>query len=127
MDFIENWKNELAEKAKPEKIEIFKSFFKTGVGEYGEGDRFIGLSVPDNRAVAKTKIACSFAEVGEMLASEIHEHRLSAFLCLVEKFKKARRDLAARREILNFYLANARRANNWDLVDLSAPTSSASG
>ncbi len=121
MDSVEFWKYELSARAVPEKINVFKSFFKTGEGEYGEGDKFIGLSVPDNRAVAKTKTACLYEELGEMLDSEIHEHRLSAFLCLVEKYKKARKTPEIRREIVDFFLANVRKANNWDLVDLSAP------
>lgn len=121
MTSVEIWKSELAAKAKPEKIKIFVNFFKTGKGEYGEGDKFIGLSVPDNRAVAKTKWGSGYSEISEMLASEIHEHRLSAFLCLVEKYRKLKKDRNAREELINFYLDHAKQANNWDLVDLSAP------
>ncbi|MBR4721712.1 MAG: DNA alkylation repair protein [Muribaculaceae bacterium] len=121
MTNVEIWKAELAAKAKPEKIKVFVNFFKTGKGEYGEGDKFIGLSVPDNRAVAKTKWASGYYEIAEMLESEIHEHRLSALLCLVEKYRKLKKDRTAREELIDFYLDHAKRANNWDLVDLSAP------
>lgn len=104
-------------------------FFKTGKGEYGEGDRFLGLRVPQTRLVAHGGAALPLSEVSLLLCSVWHEIRLCGFLILVEKFSRlsARRllhgagSIAEREEIVRFYLDNARRADNWDLVDLSAP------
>ncbi len=109
---------------------ILMRFFKTGTGEYGEGDRFLGLKVPQTRMVVRAaKLGVPFAEIGKLLESEWHEVRLCGFLLLVEEMKSAlpnsRRDpamqAARRKEIVEFYLRHARRANNWDLVDLSCP------
>lgn len=117
---IKKWQHELRMAAQPEKIKIFRSFFKTGKGEYGEGDKFIGLSVPDNRKIAKLHFNENFDVIDEMLNSEIHEFRLSGFLALVEKFKRDK-TVEERKRICDFYVTRGRRANNWDLVDLSAP------
>lgn len=114
------WKNELAAVADEKKIKILSSFFKTGKGEYGEGDVFIGIKVPDNRAVAKKFFDAPYDVIELMLRSEIHEHRLSALLALAERYRKTKDD-ESRREILDFYLSHTDRINNWDLVDLSAP------
>ena len=114
------WKEELASVAKPEKIETLSRFFKTGPGEYGEGDIFIGVYVPDNRQIARSHYDESLDVIEEMLSSAVHEHRLSGFLALVERYRKARTQ-EARDKVVDFYLAHADRANNWDLVDLSAP------
>lgn len=109
---------------------ILMCFFKTGKGEYGEGDRFLGLKVPQTRMVVRAaKLGVPFAEIGKLLESEWHEVRLCGFLLLVEEMKsalpKGGRDsaerAARRQEIVEFYLRHARRANNWDLVDLSCP------
>lgn len=115
------WKEELKKAAKSEKIAVFQKFFKTGKGEYGEGDIFIGLAVPDNRKIAKTKWECGIDVLDEMISSEVHEHRLSALLCLVEKYRKLKKDRNACEKLIKFYLDHAKNANNWDLVDLSAP------
>ena len=114
----ENWINELYSKGNPEKAKILSSFFKTGKGEYGEGDVFIGVTVPDNRAIAKKYYESSLGDISEMLKNQIHEIRLSALLALVIKFKKKKSE---REEILKFYIDNCSTCNNWDLVDLSAP------
>lgn len=106
--------------ANEKKIKILSSFFKTGKGEYGEGDVFIGIKVPDNRAVAKKFFDAPYDVIELMLRSEIHEHRLSALLALAERYRKTKDD-ESRREILDFYLSHTDRINNWDLVDLSAP------
>lgn len=116
----EKWQNELRKASRPEKIKILSSFFKTGIGEYGEGDVFIGITVPDNRAIAKKYSNQPFDIIERMLTHEIHEFRLSGFLALVERFKKAK-SVEARREIVNFYVSHGTNANNWDLVDLTAP------
>ena len=93
-------------------------FFKTGVGEYGEGDIFLGITVPVQRGVAKKYIETNLNEVEELLKSEIHEHRLVALLILVEQYKKGIE--LVRGNIYNLYLKNTAWVNNWDLVDLSA-------
>lgn len=103
----------------PEKAVIMQSFFKTGRGEYGEGDIFIGVTVPDQRSVAKEfydKI--SLKELSELLSSKIHEHRLTALLMLVYQFEKTK-DKIQQKEIVDFYLNNTKFINNWDLVDTS--------
>lgn len=96
-------------------------FFKTGKGQYGYGDKFIGVRVPDIRLVARKYLDLSFIEIKKLIDSPIHEIRLTAILILVEKNKLAikNNDIKARKEILNFYLKNRSQVNNWDLVDLS--------
>lgn len=105
-------------------------FFKTGKGEYGEGDRFLGLKVPQTRAVVKeARRDVALTEIEKLLYSQWHEVRLAGFLLLVEEMKAAlpsgRGDSEARArrrdEIAEFYLRHARQANNWDLVDMSCP------
>lgn len=114
------WQEELLNAANPEKIKIFMSFFKTGKGEYGEGDKFIGLSVPENRKIAKKYFNYDLSTIDSMLTNEIHEFRLSGFLALVEKYNKSKND-EEQHKIVDFYVARGTYANNWDLVDLSAP------
>ncbi|MFA6307496.1 MAG: DNA alkylation repair protein [Patescibacteria group bacterium] len=96
-------------------------FFKTDKGQYGEGDKFIGVTVPDIRKVAKQFLALDFLEIAKLIKSPIHEIRLAAILILVEKNKLAikNKNIKLRQAILNFYLKNRRNINNWDLVDLS--------
>jgi 3-methyladenine DNA glycosylase AlkD len=100
------------------KAKVLAGFFKTGKGQYGEGDVFIGVNVPEARKVAKEFGDASLAEVGSLLGSKVHEHRLTGFLILVEQFNS--RDARAKRAIYTFYMKNSERANNWDLVDLTA-------
>lgn len=94
-------------------------FFKTEKGQYGEGDKFIGVSNPDTRAVVKKFADLSFLDIKETLNSPIHEERLAGVLILVEQYHKATRS-TERLKIASFYLRNLKRVNNWDLVDLSA-------
>lgn len=103
----------------PVKREYLPRFFKTGIGQYGEGDRFLGVVVPNTRLVAKLHREEPFEVMAELLQSEWHECRLCALLMLVERFKKS--DEKGRKEIYDFYLSQTERVNNWDLVDLSAP------
>lgn len=93
-------------------------FFKTGKGEYGEGDRFCGITVPALRKIASRYRDLKLSDLKKLLGSSIHEHRLAALLILVDQYKCA--DALARANIFDFYLANTRRINNWDLVDASA-------
>lgn len=103
----------------PIKREYLPRFFKTGKGQYGEGDRFLGVVVPNTRLVARKHREVPFEVVAELLRSEWHECRLCALLILVERFKKS--DEPMRKELYEFYLSQTVRVNNWDLVDLSAP------
>jgi 3-methyladenine DNA glycosylase AlkD len=103
----------------PEQAANLARFFKTGPGQYGEGDKFIGVKVPVIRKLAKEFKSLPLAEVESLLHSQIHEERLLALVMLVGQFEKA--DNAARKRIYDLYLANTEHINNWDLVDLSAP------
>lgn len=112
-----------------EQREVLMRFFKTGPGEYGYGDRFLGLKVPQTREVVKAAKDTPLDEVPILLMSEWHEVRLCGFLILVDQFerlatKRLQKDADAvrkRDEIVKMYLQYAAQANNWDLVDLSAP------
>ena len=112
--------NELRELAKPEKIPIYKNFFKTGKGEYGEGDEFIGATVPDSRKVARANTDISYDELASIIKSRIHEDRLCALIILVYKFEKATTEQEKQR-VVDFYLKYHSCGNNWDLVDVIAP------
>ncbi|SDF82245.1 DNA alkylation repair protein [Epilithonimonas hungarica] len=119
MKLVDDIKQALEILSIPEKAEFFPKFFKTGKGEYGEGDLFIGVSVPDQRSIAKefyNKI--SLDELSKLLSSKIHEHRLTALLILVYKFEKTK-DKIQQKEIIDFYLNHTKHINNWDLVDTS--------
>lgn len=103
----------------PEKAAFLPKFFKTRKGEYGEGDLFLGVIVPDQRKVAKefyNKI--SLEELSEFLSSQYHEHRLTALLMLILKFEKSK-EKSQQKEIIDFYLNHLDFINNWDLVDTS--------
>lgn len=86
---LDNLKSDLQSLADPEKARILSRFFKTGKGQYGEGDVFLGIVVPKQRAVAKKYLELSMSDIRKLLSSEIHEHRLVALLILVNKYKKA--------------------------------------
>lgn len=101
-----------------ERAEHSKYFFKTGPGQYGEGDVFWGLSVPEMRSIAKEYSNLSLEEVLVLLKDKVHELRLIGLSILVEKYQKSKDD-KSRKLIYNFYLKNKAAANNWDLVDLS--------
>ena len=106
--------------ADPSQAPGLARFFKTGPGQYGEGDKFLGIKVPVTREVVRR---CwrevGFAELEECLASEYHEVRLAGLLALVQVFAHAKKDQALRRRCVDFYLSHTDRINNWDLVDLS--------
>ena len=112
-------RKELEAYADPVKREYLPRFFKTGKGEYGEGDKFLGVVVPNTRRVARCHQGEPFGVMADLLQSEWHECRLCALLMLVERFKKS--DGKGRKDIYDFYLSQTSRINNWDLVDLSAP------
>ena len=106
--------------ADPSQVAGLSRFFKTGPGQYGEGDMFLGIKVPVTRAVVKE---CwrqtTFDELEECIASEYHELRLAALLTLVEIFSHARKEPLLQQRCVDFYLSHTDRINNWDLVDLS--------
>lgn len=105
--------------ASPEKAAIARRFFKTGPGEYGEGDEFIGLTVPQTRSLVESCDGLADYDILSLLRSPIHEERLLALLCLVRRFERG--DENARKRVFDLYLKNTRWVNNWDLVDTSAP------
>lgn len=115
---LENLRADLKEKSSAEKAKASAWFFKTGPGQYGEGDKFIGVTVPEQRAISRKYKDLNFKEIETLLHSPIHEERLVALFILVLKFKKASEE--GRQEIYDFYLANKSYINNWDLVDSSA-------
>lgn len=120
-DIVNTWKEQLANVARPQKVQTLSSFFKTAPGEYGEGDKFIGVMVPDNRATARLFADAPAQAFIQMLHSPVHEHRLSALLALVARYKKAK-STTDKDNIATFYIDHcSAAANNWDLVDLSAP------
>lgn len=98
---------------------LMARYFKTGKGEYAEGDRFLGLMVPATRRIAKKYSGLPLGGIRVLLRSPWHEHRLCALFMLAERFD--REGEAGRKEIYSLYLANTRYINNWDLVDVSAP------
>jgi 3-methyladenine DNA glycosylase AlkD len=117
---LSSLKKELQSLANPEKAKVLQGFFKTGKGQYGEGDIFLGIIVPEQRKIAK-KYDLTLNEIQELLNSKIHEYRMTGLLILIEKYYKAKKEPRKKLEIFEFYLKNTKNINNWDLVDLSAP------
>ncbi|MBP0019973.1 MAG: DNA alkylation repair protein [Cyanobacteria bacterium SBLK] len=115
---LANLETELQQLANPQKAKELSRFFKTGKGEYGEGDVFLGITVPQQRKIAKKYKTLSLAEIETLLNSKIHEYRFTALVILCERFSKA--DRQTQTKIFQFYLARSDRVNNWDLVDTSA-------
>lgn len=116
---VQDIQKDLKKLEKPEKIQILSSFFKTGKGQYGEGDIFIGITVPDQRMVAKKYVDIKLSELQKLISSKIHEYRLTAFIILTYKYVKA--DEKDKKIIYDFYIKNRQYANNWDLVDVTTP------
>jgi len=110
---------ELARAADPERARNLAWFFKTGKGQYGEGDVFCGITVPVMRSLAKSYTHLKLADVKKLLNSRVHEHRFTALIILVSRYEAA--NSAVKQKIFNFYLRHTRHTNNWDLVDTSAP------
>jgi len=109
-------KKELRASADPERARNLAWFFKTGKGQYGYGDRFIGLTVPTVRRIAHRYVHLPLTDVATLLASPIHEHRFAALEILVAQYEREKS-----KAIFDFYLKHTKFVNNWDLVDTSAP------
>ena len=116
---LDQIKKDLAQLGDPERAKNSHWFFKTGKGQYGEGDIFLGITVPEQRKVAKKYIDLSLDDLRELLKSKIHEHRFTALVILISKYREA--EESSKKEIFELYLKNTETINNWDLVDLSAP------
>jgi len=112
-------KKELQSLADKKQAEILQRFFKTGKGQYGEGDKFLGIKVPIQRNIAKKYKQLNLDDIRKLLRSKIHEHRLVALLVLIHQFDSGDEDI--KKDIYELYLDNTKNINNWDLVDLSAP------
>lgn len=112
--------NEILAHQDPSQVEGLSRFFKTGKGQYGEGDRFLGIKVPVTRQVVKQ---CwketDFGDLETCIRSEYHEMRLAALLALIQVFKHAKKDIKVQKSCIDFYLTHTEYVNNWDLVDLS--------
>lgn len=114
---------DLHELADPERAQHSARYFKTGRGEYGEGDTFIGVRVPQVREVARIHRSLPPAEIQELISSEEHEVRLCALIIAVNRYTRSRSEIE-KAELFSLYLSNVRAGyvNNWDLIDTSAPT-----
>ncbi|MFH2020465.1 MAG: DNA alkylation repair protein [archaeon] len=109
-------RKELDSLKNPQKAKIQQGFFKTGTGEYGEGDIFLGIAVPVQRRLARKYLNLTLSEIQNLLDSKIHEERLVGLIILVNKFNVGNDP----KQIFDFYLKNTKNINNWDLVDLTA-------
>jgi 3-methyladenine DNA glycosylase AlkD len=119
MSFLEIQK-EILKLKNPDKAGNHQRFFKTGKGEYGEGDKFLGISTPPQRLIAKKFYqTITLADTKKLLKNKYHEFRLIALIILTYKFPKA--DKKLKKQIFNLYLKNTKHIINWDLVDISAP------
>ena len=116
---LDQLKRDLSQLSDPERAKNLSRYFKSGKGQYGEGDLFLGIPVPQQRKVAKSYIGLALSDLQVLLNSKYHEHRLTALLILVSKYQKA--DSSGKKEVYDFYQKNLEQVNNWDLVDSSAP------
>lgn len=115
-------KKELDGLKNPEQAKNLQRFFKTGKGEYGEGDIFMGIKTPPQKEIIKRYWdKLTLKDLQELLNSKIHEERCIGISTLVKQYEKSKKDKLKQRQIFEFYLKNTSRINNWDLVDISAP------
>ena len=112
---LENLKKDLNKLANTQKAKDYERYFKTGKGEYAEGDIFLGISIPDQRKIVSKYYSLSLSNIEKLLASKIHEHRMCALFLLVNYYQKQNKEKAVKS-----YFKNIKYINNWDLVDLSA-------
>jgi 3-methyladenine DNA glycosylase AlkD len=115
---VHQLKKDLQKLGNQEKAKLLSRFFKTGKGQYGEGDVFLGITVPEQRRIAKRYSGLTSGDLKVLISSTIHEHRLTSLLILIIKYRQA--NPSEKRTIFHFYLKNRKNINNWDLVDLSA-------
>ena len=116
---LDKLKQDLQKLKNPKKAKVLQGFFKTGRGQYGEGDIFLGIVVSLQRKISRKYQTLKLDDLKKLLSTNIHEYRLTALFILVNKYEKAKEKEKA--EIFDFYLKNTKGINNWDLVDLSAP------
>lgn len=119
MTKLTDLRKDLRKLERPKSAKVLCRYFKTGPGDYGEGDEFLGLKTDETRSVAKKYLDLSLADLKELLASKIHEERSVAVMILTRQFDKA--DLVEKKRLHQFYLENLGGINNWDLVDGTAP------
>ena len=119
MTGLSDLKKDLRKFERPEKAKILTRFFKTGKGEYAEGDQFLGLKTDETRSVAARYKDIGYEDVEKLLASPIHEERMVAVMILVGRFKKGSIDI--KKEVYELFISNISGINNWDLVDVSVP------
>lgn len=112
---LENLKKDLNKLANTQKAKDYERYFKTGKGEYAEGDIFLGISIPDQRKIVSKYYSLSLSDIEKLLSSKIHEHRMCALFLLVNYYQKQNKEKAVKS-----YFRNIKYINNWDLVDLSA-------
>jgi len=112
-------RKEIKKQANPKQAVILQRFFKTGKGEYGEGDIFYGIKVPVQRTIAKRFKDLAFEDLKVLISAKVHEERLVAAFIVVDQYKRS--DEKKKKIVFDFYLKNRKGINNWDLVDLSAP------
>ena len=115
---IHNLRKDVQALANPKKAKLVQGYFKTGPGQYGEGDIFLGLTVPQSRSIAVKYKDLAYLEISALLNSKNHEERFIALVILIHNYKYGNEK--DRKKIYNFYLKHLRYINNWDLVDLSA-------
>jgi 3-methyladenine DNA glycosylase AlkD len=118
MSSLQKLQKEIRSYSNPAKAKLLMRFFKTGKGEYAEGDVFLGIMVPEQRIIAKKFTHIGTSDVLTLLHSKYHEERLIALLILIHRFENG--DEKTKKKIFSLYLANTKHVNNWDLVDLSA-------
>lgn len=117
---VSHVKKDLRSFANPEKVHIYQNFFKTGKGEYGEGDKFLGITMPNIRTVARKYHEIEFDHLKKLLQSPFHEDRMCAIVMLTLQFEKGNK--TKKKKIYTYYLSNIKKSlNNWDFVDVSAP------
>lgn len=116
---LKQLRREIKRLARVERAKVSRLFFKTGPGQYGEGDVFVGLTVPQMRSISKKYLDLKFTNLQTLLDSKIHEERFISLTILSEQYSKS--PDAVKKQIVNFYLKNSQKINNWDLVDTSAP------
>ncbi len=119
MQFFKKLKLDLENFSDQKQAEILSRFFKTGIGEYGQGDKFLGVRVSILRKIAKHYGNVPLSELQQLLNSKIHENRQIALFILMNQYGES--EEKSKKQIVDFYLRNTKNINNWDLVDISAP------